>query len=125
MALTVNRNRFLSGLSDISKIVDDGGIPDAPIALVPPPVIVSLSNSNSGSNSGSTSEVWVEQETTATLAGVQTIQLDYNVGGFYTLCINGLKQSKSAYSITGLSLLLPSTLQIESGDVIDFTYIKQ
>jgi hypothetical protein len=124
MALTINRNRFLHGLSDLSKIVDDGGIPDAPIFTVPPTTTVSLAGSNIGTNPSS-SNTWIEQELIATSDGVQVIQLDFEVGGQYFLYINGLKQSKSAYSVSGLSLLLPSTLQIESGDTICFDYIEE
>lgn len=121
--MITNPNRFIRGLYDLSDIVDDGYdncvniVENAPIT----PVGVTASSPPSTS---SVNETLDEFEVVITQDGPQIITLsDVPVAG-YILFINGLRQSKSAYSVSGNTLILPGSLQIFAGDVIAFLYLK-
>jgi hypothetical protein len=104
-----NPNRFIRGLSDIGEIVDV-----CTPAPVPVPAVGVVLNSNTTMN---------EIEQTLTSDGAQTITLPGSALYGYMLFINGFKQSKSAYTVSGVTLTLPSSLDLFTGDVVSFVYL--
>lgn len=104
-----NPNRFLKGLSDISEIVD--GCPATPIPV--PAIGITVS--------GKVTMNEIEQ--TLTADGGQTITLPSPAPYGYMLFINGFKQSKSSYFVSGTTLTLPSSLNLFAGDVVSFVYL--
>ena len=61
-------------------------------------------------------------EQVALVDGAQTITLPSIPSGWCALCINGLRQSVSAYSVTGAVLTLPASLNVLTGDLISFDF---
>jgi hypothetical protein len=62
-------------------------------------------------------------EQVAPIDGMQTITLPYAIAsGWYMLCVNGLRQAVSAYSVSGTSLNLPTSLNVLTGDLISFDF---
>jgi hypothetical protein len=62
-------------------------------------------------------------ETVALASGAQTFTLPSAVSaGWCLLCVNGLRQSETGYSVSGATLTLPSTLGVQAGDLISFDY---
>lgn len=62
-------------------------------------------------------------EVTASQDGAQLIQTSSLVSSEYWLHINGLEQSKSNYSVSGMTVTIPSTMNVKAGDVLTFEYI--
>lgn len=56
--------------------------------------------------------------------GAQVLTLPYSIddGTWYLLCINGLRQAVTDYSVTGDLLSLPSGLNVMAGDLISFDF---
>ena len=73
--------------------------------------------------SGTASITMTEVFYLAVAPGSQTIILSGPPGNFMMLFINGLGQSRTEYTISGNSLLLPPTLNIMAGDEIRFVFI--
>jgi hypothetical protein len=127
-----NPNRFIRGLSDLSEIVDPrpASFPLRPIldeveVIFEPgnsPIVVPIEGGNFGSGGSNPLESTVF-ETTLTSDGPQTFTLNSNPGSVYTLFINGLRQSKTAYTISETTLSLPLSLNLFAGDVISLEYI--
>ncbi len=71
---------------------------------------------------GSISDV-VSFERLLTSGGAQDLTLPSSATSFYrTLTINGLRQSRSAYSITATTLHLPADLYLLTGDLVALDY---
>jgi hypothetical protein len=64
-------------------------------------------------------------EQTITSAGANTINVPnpMNSDG-HSLFINGLAQSSASYSLSGQTVILPSTLSLMVGDVVIFNYFR-
>ncbi len=62
-------------------------------------------------------------EVTALISGAQNHLLLTSPGPLHILTINGLRQSVSAYSFSGASLVLPASLNIIAGDLIQLLHM--
>ena len=120
--MITNPNRFIRGLSDLSDIVDDGLDDCVNVVLNAPvtPVVVNTTTSPVSSGASTLEEIEID----ITKDGAQTITISDTPTAGYSLCINGLRQSKSAYSLSGNTLILPVGLQLFTGDVVSLLYLK-
>lgn len=123
--MITNPNRFIRGLSDISDIVDDNCC-DSPQVIESPsqnPQVVSAPSPSVGGAKLSSSN-FGEVEVTLSQDGAQILSLpDSNPLG-YALYINGFRQSKSAYTVSVNAVILPGSLDLFTGDVVTFSYMK-
>lgn len=120
-----NPNRFIRGLSDISDIVDDC-CDDGPQVIESNPqgpTVVSAPSVSTGGVSLSSSN-FVEVEVTLSQDGGQNLAIPDSAPLGYALYINGFRQSKSAYAVSGSVVILPGSLNLFSGDVVTFSYMK-
>ena len=126
--MITNPNRFIRGLSDLSDIVDNEFDVGNTVTAAPtsPVGVVTTPTSGSGTSNPSTPSTFtlIEAEFTLTQDGGQTFTLSDSVGSAVLLSVNGLIQSKSAYSFTGSTLILPPSLNLFAGDVITFIFSK-
>lgn len=115
-----NPNRFITGLSDISDIVDipcnEGSQvipqnPSVPIVVPSPP-----------KPEGTASLVQFEQVLSAD--GAQTLSVGEPIGSSSMLFVNGFIQSKSEYNTNGAFLVLASSLNLHAGDTVILVYLK-
>lgn len=126
--MITNPNRFIRGLSDLSSIVDNEfdvgntvtAAPTSPVGVVTTPT----PGSGTSTPSSPSSFTLIEAEFTLTQDGGQNLTLNESVGAAVLLSINGLIQSKSSYSFTGNTLILPPSLNLFTGDVITFIFSK-
>jgi hypothetical protein len=79
--------------------------------------------SQSGWSQGSQGPSIVTLEALAPIDGAQTLALPspYSTGWFQ-LCVNGLRQLASQYSVSGSTLTLPDSLHVMTGDQISFDF---
>lgn len=115
-----NPNRFIRGLSDISDIVD---IPcnNGPEVINQSPSIPLVVPSPAPST-GTMSLIQFEQ--VLSTDGAQTLSVGETIGSSSMLFINGFLQSKTSYDVSGASLVLPSSLDVYTGDLIILVYLK-
>jgi hypothetical protein len=118
-----NPNRFLHGLSDVSQIVDKHCAPETiVIAPLQPQVTINTSSGSGSGLSSSLSETWIELEFRAQTTGPQNQTLTHTLGTGYFLFVNGLKQSRTAFTVQGSVLMLLEDSNIEEGDLVCFSY---
>ena len=67
--------------------------------------------------------ILVAFEELALIDGEQTITLPLPVAaGWFLLCVNGVRQAVTSYSVSGVELSLPSDLNVLAGDLISLDF---
>lgn len=125
--MITNPNRFIRGLADISDIVDNDfdigqtvtTAPATPVGVVTTPTAPVVTQPSTPSAFS-----LIEVEFTIATDGGTTHTLSDSGISNTMLFINGLLQSKSAYTVTGVTLVLPPSLNLFTGDAITFVYTK-